>query len=961
MWPLDGLVATRSYLPASFRNAPLFASETAKSATSQIMNNCNAATLFIATTLVVCCSSMTASADEKIRSEGAESRTVFEREVRPVLKEFCYRCHGPDKQKAELRLDTLGINIIDGPEAETWHDVLNNLNLGEMPPSKELAPSAEQRNKVVGWLTQQFKRAAEIKRSTGGRAVLRRLTRYEYNNTMRDLFGLDRNYAEDLPPEPSSVDGFKNNGSALGMSAIQIEYYLAAARAALGKAIVTRPRPQVYRHLITNSKEVTRNKNKAVKRFASKRLQGDAEFVAKLAEFPREGEFVIRVKATAAIPQGAGYPRLAVSLGVRSDTQTPEALVGTADVTGTPQSLAQPLPRSANADELVTDDMRQQLAALADLDAQLADLPDNRDANNPEQTETKRSRSSRKKLEREKAKLQKQIDLSRQIALDQASIGRLLQSVDDPQVYEFRGQIDEFPLPGENPKFPGLLVILRNVYDGKGDQVVVPSPAVTAEPEPDSEVRKKKKKNNAAKIKYDPTQPAILIESIEFVGPIFKSWPPVSHQRILFESSDRGDEAKYAKQVLARFMTQAWRRPATDDDVEGLLAFFRKVRPRVNSFEHATRETLAMVLISPEFLYLVEPQSVGTGDEPLDDFELASRLSYFLWSTMPDEQLLGLARSGELQKSNTLKHTVRRMIADQKSQQFVDNFTNQWLQSSGLDRVAVNPEYYPEFDDRLKPDMRKETQHFFAELLHKDLSALNLIDSKFTMVNRSLGRHYGLETPLGSDFQRVAIKPGDRRGGLLTHGSVLLSNSTGEDSHTIRRGVWLLDRLLGDPPAPPPPDVPELNTESPDFAGLSTRRQLEIHRTKESCNDCHRGIDPWGIPFEHYDAVGLWRDNVLRVTRKGPDKETPVDARAELPGGYEVNGLQQLKAHLLEHERGRFSRALVEKILSYSLGRSLEWTDGETIDALTDAFQNSDYKLSELIVSIVLSEAFRTR
>jgi hypothetical protein len=173
--------------------------------------------------------------------------------------------------------------------------------------------------------------------------------------------------------------------------------------------------------------------------------------------------------------------------------------------------------------------------------------------------------------------------------------------------------------------------------------------------------------------------------------------------------------------------------------------------------------------------------------------------------------------------------------------------------------------------------------------------------------------------------------------------------------------VWLLDRLLGDPPAPPPSDVPELNAESPDFAGLSTRKQLEMHRTKESCNSCHREIDPWGIPFEHYDAVGRWRDEVLRVTRQGPDNKTPVEAQAILPGGQEVNGLEELKAHLLTHERDRFSRALVRKLLAYSLGRSLEWTDGEAINRLTEVFQNSDYKLSDLIVAIVSSETFQSK
>lgn len=879
-------------------------------------------------------------------SASADAQRYFQTTVRPVLETFCFGCHGPTKQKAKLRLDTLGIDLVRGPEAETWHDVLNNLNVGDMPPEDAAAPSAAQRAIIVDWLTKEFEKAAKIKRSTGGRVVLRRLTRYEYNNTMRDLLGIDMDYARDLPPEPTSPDGFKNNGSSLGMSPIQIEYYLAAARLALQRAIVTGPEPKVHRHLITDSREVTRSRNRGVKPYASKRLQGGGEFVAKLREFPRTGRFVVRVKAAAAIPVGSGYPLLSLSLGVRSDTQTPEEQSGVIEVPGRPQ----PLPQLGAAPAKQTPpNADPRLEQLADLDSRIESLQKKLADKSLPKTEQKKLSDERRRLTRERQKLDRAQRAEQQKRADAANERRLVQPIDEPRVFEFTGQIDQFPLPGHNPKFPGLLVILRNVYDGKHDTVELPG----------VKQEEGNRSTKTPKFKVDPRLPAIHVESVEFIGPVFDTWPPAHHKRILFDSALRDDESAYARVVLERFISRAFRRPATTADVDSKLAFFRKVRPKVASFEAAIRETLAMVLISPQFLYLVEPSDPSKPAKRLSEYELVSRLSYFLWSTTPDDTLTQLAANGKLRQRQVLEQTIRKMIADDRSNAFAKHFTDQWLGLAGVDRVAVNPEYYPDFDDRLKPQMRQETHVFFKEILRNDLSALNLIDSDFVMVNRALAQHYGLAKPLGHGFQRVAVKPQDRRGGLLTQGSILLSNSTGEDAHAIRRGVWLLDRLLGDPPAPPPPDVPELNPQEPDLAGLPTRKQLELHRRKEACNSCHRGIDPWGVAFEHYDAVGLWRDEVVRVVRKGQTRRSPVEARSVLPGGHEVSGIDDLKTYLLRNETDRFSRALVERLLAYSLGRSLEWSDEATVKSLVTQFQKSDYRISDLIVAIVASEPFQ--
>ena len=699
------------------------------------------------------------------------------------------------------------------------------------------------------WLTAELRRAEEVARSTGGRVVMRRLTRYEYNNTMRDLLGVDFDFAENLPPESVSRDGFQNNGSVQGISPIQVEYYLKAARLALGKAIVSGPRPEVIKHHAIKSARVRR-----VKGEVSNRLGPNARFLVRLNEFPRQGEVLVRVRVHAVVPAKAGYPRMRVSMGVRADVRAPEKTLAEIDVTNT-----------------------------------------------------------------------------------------------EPRTFTFRGRIESFPLPGHNPKYPGLQVTVYNAYeDGKPVS---------------KKKRMAKKKRKNLPLEPDPTQPLLVIESVDFEGPIFDAWPPRSHSQIFFQTSGKPDEREYARKILVRFMTRAYRRPVDESELTAMLALFDTLRTRSPSLEKAVGDLLALVLISPEFLYLVEPRTESVDRQPLEEFERASRISYFLWSTMPDERLFELARGGKLSDQSVRRAEVRRMLADPRAWQFVEHFTDQWLDLPALDRVAVNPEFHPNFDDRLKLDMRSETRHFFAEILNEDLSALNLIESDFAMLNRRLAHHYGIPLPPGGGMQRVRLPKGSHRGGLLTQGSFLLSNSNGEDSHPIRRAVWLLDRLLDDPPAPPPPDVPELNTNQPDVARLSLKKQLELHRKKEACNNCHRRIDPWGVVFENYDAVGRWRTVVTGPRRKRRPRQ-PIDAAVKLPDGTEIAGVDGeggLKQYLLGVRGEAFARTLVKRLLTYSLGRSLEFSDRKAVDILTRDFIKSDYRLKKLIVAISDSRPFNSK
>lgn len=769
---------------------------------------------------------------------------AFEKDVLPILQSHCFRCHGPDEQEAGFRLDNLSIAFTEDRAAtEYWHEALNAIQAGEMPPQDEPQLSSEQIEVVTTWISQSLKQALDAQRKTDGRVVLRRLNRSEYQNTMQELLGLDMDYARDLPPDAISADGFRNNGQSLQMSSLQLEFYLATARLAMDRVIVQGEKPPPIDHTFETSNlddwlgEAQR----------SNQLGRRQEFLARMVDnYPDQGDFVVRVHLKADIKPNTGYPLLEVSVGYRPDTEI----------------------------------LMREFAVV--------------EVTSPER-----------------------------------------------QTFEFRGRIENFPLPvrGQS-KYPGLVVRIRNVYDDK-----TPLPA--------------QQKDDKGQRFYppEPHLPTLLIQSVEFHGHAYSQWPPTPHRQILFDAPGVApDDPSYVREVIARFMTRAFRREVTDTEVQKFVTFFQAIRPEFPSFEEAIRETLAMVLIQPDFLFLLEP----AGDEKrlITDFELASRLSYFLWSSMPDEALFQHARQGTLRQSITAE--LDRMLADPKADRFVQQFTEQWLRLGYLENVAVNKEKFPGVDDRLKQEMRRETQTLFAEILKDNLSITGLLDCDFMMLNEPMAKHYGIEGVYGHSFRRVPVPTDSPRGGLLTQASFLLSHSTGADSHPVRRAVWIRDRLLNDPPAPPPPNVPTLEQANPEFHKLSVREQLEIHRTKESCNQCHRNLDPWGIALENLDAVGRWRTEIARPSGDHPEKLT-IDANVTLPNGDVVAGTSGLKNYLLQHRKEDFARSLVCRLLSYSLGRSLDLTDQAAIDQVLKQTAADDYKLKALIHTLVQSEPFQTK
>jgi mono/diheme cytochrome c family protein len=465
--------------------------------------------------------------------------------------------------------------------------------------------------------------------------------------------------------------------------------------------------------------------------------------------------------------------------------------------------------------------------------------------------------------------------------------------------------------------------------------------------------------NSAEEVAGESPPPLLKIEWIEFESPYLESWPPRTHTDILF--ANRGlDEKAYAREVLRRFATRAYRGPLAPAELNRLVDYWTIARENTDSLEASLRETLGVVLSSPRFLGLPASRR-GGAKEKLTDHELASRLSYFLWSTMPDETLLRLADGGTLHEPARLSEQVRRMIQDRRAWSFIEQFTDQWLELDRLERVVVHRASYPGFDDELAAAMRMETIHFFAEVLRGDMSVFEFLDSDFTCVNQRLAAHYGIAGVTGPGFRKVPLEESFHRGGVLAHASILTGLSDGKDGHPIKRGVWLLRNLLDDPPPPPPPNVPELDRERPGLKNLTIPQALAVHRDQTSCNSCHRKIDPWGVAFEEYDAVGNWQRDGKGATLRVKRTEQPIAAESELPNGARVNGLKELRAELLRSNSDDFRRAMVRKVMAYALGRTLTRGDADAADALVPALRARKDRLPALLELIVASEPFQSK
>lgn len=492
---------------------------------------------------------------------------------------------------------------------------------------------------------------------------------------------------------------------------------------------------------------------------------------------------------------------------------------------------------------------------------------------------------------------------------------------------------------------------------------------------------------------YKPLVPSILLDSVEWEGPVLDSWPTPAYRQIFFGGEGTAQNSVYARQILAHFAERAYRRPAQPGEVECLVRLFEQSQKSGDSFESAVRTALLAALCSKNFLYLVEGQQNVSGAKPmpagariqnvslppahkvtgisprpapaapaaaslLTDWEIASRLSYFLWSTMPDVRLLELARGGKLHQPSVLRAETQRMLVDKRSDAFADSFPRQWLQLRRVGMFPPDRKLYPNYDDYLEKSMVDETTAFFREVMGHNLDIGQFLDSDWTMLNRRLAEHYGIAGVEGEAFQRVALKPQYHRGGLLTQASILSLTSDGTRHRPVHRGKWILESMLGKAPPPPPANVPAIKTSAPDQPKTSLRAKLEAHRQDPNCAACHRKIDPLGLAFDNYDAVGHWR--AVEMVADGAGANPALDSSGVLPDGRKFADARGLKRLLLADE-DKFATAFTEKLATYALRRAMTFGDRARLQRITLQSNSDGYKLASLVQTLVTSDLFQRR
>ncbi|MBS0203291.1 MAG: DUF1592 domain-containing protein [Planctomycetes bacterium] len=792
----------------------------------------------------------------------------FLTEVIPFVKKHCLECHGEKEPKADLSLaaDREAQALVT--RRNVWGNVLEMVETGQMPPKEQPKPDPVETDRFVTLLKALFEDADRHAKPDPGRVTVRRLNRVEYNNTIRDLVGVDFNPAEDFPSDDIG-HGFDNIGDVLTLSPVLMERYLAAAETIVNRAIVPNPPkpPERWiggRYLEPAGRGVSEKKFRPI----STRPDTNPVYTGPLHTrymIPDDGEYTFRMNAYAEVTGDVPVQVAILACGK--------------DVTG------------GASDEQVAQLSGGSVAGLRPfVIVKMVEI-----------TGRSPDKSTHVKLQIPPTK----------------GFDRIAVAIVKP------------PVPTET-----------RAPDAPADASMPDQPA---------------------------PQITLYVESFGLEGPL--DTRPASHRALLACSPDKS-KAEQAREVLTRFVSRAYRRPATTDEIERLIVMTTLAQDEGLSWDAAMQRAFMAVLVSPKFLFRLElddrvrQPNAGAEPIPLDEYQLASRLSYFLWSTMPDDELTQLASRGELTKN--LDAQVRRMLLDPRSRSLVDNFAMQWLQLKRLKTFAPDPQLFPSFNEPLRNAMAHETEMFVDTIIREDRSVLDMLDADYTFLNETLARHYGIamspENSSGQrgerrrgqsnrrEFVRVTL-PNKMRGGLLTQASILTVTSNPTRTSPVKRGRWILEQILGAPPPPPPPNVPEL----PEGAGAqltgSLRQRMEQHRANPACANCHAKMDPIGFALENYDAIGAFRTK---------DGEFPIETSGVLPDGKPVQGPEDLKSILME-KRSQFTRCLTEKLMIYALGRGLEYYDRRPVMQIQDALAKQDYKFSVLVSEIVKSDPFRLR
>ena len=875
----------------------------------------------VALTLISMLSSSTfLAAQEDL--EWQADRKGFDEHVNPFLERFCFDCHQGSSAEANLQLDRdLKNDFFDPVESAHWREIVDVLNSHGMPPKDSEQPTVEETATLVDWVTHQLILAEERRRENV--IVMRRLNVDEYRRTINALFGID--YDTSHFPEDPPAGGFDNNGSALSLSPLHLELYFESSQQILDQVItVGEPPDSISWRFEVESGDSDRNrvrydgqnlivnggKNQVIDGFKVMHHESwDRKLNVRPFQVPAAGEYLIRIRAGAKVPN-------------RSEV-----------VESAAEFLAERRER---------DDSKRPDRSKYHLEAFERDL-----AHFQEDPMYEYGPPRLRVIQH----LGGQPKVIAEFDIDATHTA--------PEVYEFKVHFTTERAGITLEYAYSLPRVLENFWFQSDDRFA---------------------------------RPEVWVDWFELQGPTIEPWPSAAHSK-LFEGTDyehnpcaesNSDEPKRIKRmspaemedariILGRLMRQAYRRPIEPSELDVKLATFTQSRTSGNSFEHSIRLAISAVLVSPNFLFLSErlppathpKESLDASSPPnpreLNAFELATRMSYFLWSGPPDERLTSLAEDGSLLQPSVRQREVNRMLADPRARALADNFAAQWL---GLRDVGANPpaaDLFPRYDVHLEQSMREEPKAFFMEILEDDLSITNFIQSDFVMINERLARFYGIPNVQGDHFRRVSIGKESHRGGVMTQGSMLTITSNGTRTSPVKRGTWLLETMLGISPGLPVANAGEIAPKVPGIDKATVRVRLEAHRELPQCARCHNRIDPLGFALENYDGSGRWREKEGfgykgRIGRNDPD----IDASSQLPDGTAINGIHDLQLALLDRKQ-EFYHCLASKLASYAIGREIGITDQVTLDTIVEKTQQGDETLRDIIQAIVASKLFLTK
>lgn len=823
------------------------------------------------------------------------------------IDEHCVDCHDSESHKGDFDLTALKFDLANASTFTTWVKVHDRVLAGEMPPKKEPRPAHDDLAAFVQTLTSSLTKAEQTDLARQGRATERRLNRYEYENAVRDLLDAPWLPIRDALPEDGESQRFNKSGTALDVSHVQMGRYLTVADFALRQVM---------------AQQATRPETRTVRYYAREQ----ASYTGPM----RYSEFNTR-------PERATFPLLGTTAQPEVATGKQPLTVGAADpvtreqeAVGLVASSYEPLePQFNSFSAPVSGHYRLRLSAYTIWAGPGKDpakwyIPDFNTLSPGRRSEPVTLYSQRP---------------PRSLRwLGKFDVGVT------PAVYELETDL----LAGETIR-PDAARLFRSRPPG------YINPLAQAD-----------------------GQPGLAVRWLEVEGPLYEAWPTAG-QKLLFgdlplrASPVAGQPPEVvsknphrdAATLLRHFMTRAYRRPVTDADVKRMLAVVEHARNSGSGFADAMITGYTAVLCSPSFLYLEEKPG------PLDDYAIASRLSFFLTNSPPDDELRALAARHRLHRPDVLRRQTDRLLDSAKSRRFVDAFLSYWVDLRKMNAASPDEQLYPDYylDDLLTESAIEETQLFFAELLKHDLPARNLVQSNFIMANERLAEHYGLPPISGVKLRRVTLPPDSPRGGLLTQASILKVTANGTTTSPVIRGAWIMERIVGHPVPPPPPSVPAVE---PDIRGSTTiREQLVKHRSQTTCANCHAKIDPAGFALESFDVFGGFRDRYRAVDETSPHEQgigkngqkftfhraLPVDCSGELADGRTFTDVRDFKRLLLEDER-QIARNLTRQLLVYATGAAPRFSDRPAVEHILDQSTAGGYGVRSLIHQIVQSPLF---